>query len=222
MSSYHSIAERIVSVIFSPESIRGVADGVLSIPVDLAYLGRGFIDTETRYQRQDETMRLIQAAQRGLFTAIHFSDAVEKVISLFATYVPQKKQDGFYRHSLFSVGGRMVTANFVSTIIARSILNTQKLTALQGLLRGGASSIILFGGMVERCIYKSMTLNDKNHTLYKKLRYPNDLDFLYFLLEDYISPFIDALTVQQREGDIAFNQIISIVEGEIKSRGILV
>lgn len=116
----------------------------------------------------------------------------------------------------------MVTANFVSTIIARSILNTQKLTALQGLLRGGASSIILFGGMVERCIYKSMTLNDKNYTLYKKLRYPNDLDFLYFLLEDYISPFIDALTVQQREGDIAFNQIISIVEGEIKSRGILV
>lgn len=51
MSSYLEIARRIAKVIVSPETAIGFAHGVLSVPTDIGYLAYGFIDTDSRGQR---------------------------------------------------------------------------------------------------------------------------------------------------------------------------
>lgn len=71
MRSYLEIARRIAKIIVSPETAIGFADGVLSVPTDIGYLAYGFIDTDSRYQRETEKIRM--------FTAIKMASSIMKI-----------------------------------------------------------------------------------------------------------------------------------------------
>jgi len=67
MRSYQEIARRIAKIILSPESALGFIDGILSVPTDIGYLAYGFIDTDSRYQRETERIRMMSAIRHGIF-----------------------------------------------------------------------------------------------------------------------------------------------------------
>lgn len=48
LSEYYDVVRRLIKIMVSPESAGGILDGILSVPVDIFYPGRVFLDTENR------------------------------------------------------------------------------------------------------------------------------------------------------------------------------
>lgn len=54
MADIEGIARRIYDIIISPETVTGLINGGLSVPLDYGYLIYGIFDTGSRYQRETE------------------------------------------------------------------------------------------------------------------------------------------------------------------------
>ncbi|HID4044661.1 TPA: hypothetical protein ACXE9F_001063 [Pluralibacter gergoviae] len=214
MRSYSEIARRIVKIILSPETAIGFYDGILSIPQDIGYLAYGFIDTDSRYQRETEKTRMIRAIRYGILENPNFMRTIEIVLNKFNKDIPKEKQDKIYSKTLSSVAGRTVgnsvIAGRIATIIAQ---RSSFIIALRG---GVIGNILLAGGMIERCLYTSERLRQYNPDVYYELR-QRDYDLLYFLVEPALNPFMEALRVKNTQGLAAFERILEMVEKEINA-----
>lgn len=178
MRSYLEIARRIAKIIVSPETAIGFADGVLSVPTDIGYLAYGFIDTDSRYQRETEKIRMVTAIKNGILDNENFLQTIATVLAIFNKSVPEKKQNNIYGKVVASVAGRTVTNSVIAgkpaTVIAQ---RSSLLISLHGGLIG---NILLAGGMAERSIYTSERLRQSDPEVYYALRHRN-FDLLYFL-----------------------------------------
>lgn len=212
MRTYIDIAKCIAQIITSPETAVGLVHGVLSVPQDLGYLVYGFIDTDSRYNRETERIRLIKAIRFGILQNDNFVRTIETVLNKFNQYVPEKKREGIYAKIGASVVGRAITNSIISKKIATSIAQRSSLMVA---LRGGiVGNTLLAGGMAERSIYTSQRLQSTDPEIYYALR-QRDYDFLYFLVEPSLHPFVEALRVRRTQGETAFNQILDLVEKEV-------
>lgn len=54
MEDIEGIVRRIYDIIISPETVTGLINGGLSVPLDYGYLIYGIFDTGSRYQRETE------------------------------------------------------------------------------------------------------------------------------------------------------------------------
>lgn len=215
MRSYQEIARRIAKIILSPESALGFVDGVLSVPKDIGYLAFGFIDTDSRYQRETEKIRMLTAIKYGLLENHNFIKTIETVLDIFNKTVPEDKQNAIYGKTMASVAGRTITNSLIAGKLATIIAQRSSfLITLRGGLIGNTS---LIGGMVERCIYTSERLQQYNPEIYNRLR-TRDLDLLYFLVEPALNPFVDALKIRNTQGQVAFERLLSMVENEINAK----
>lgn len=52
--------------------------------------------------------------------------------------------------------------------------------------------------------------------VYYKLRSAGNLDFIYFLVQPYVDPFIEALAVRKNQGDAEFNRLLQNIEEKMK------
>lgn len=153
MRSYQEIARRIAKIILSPESALGFIDGVLSVPKDIGYLAFGFIDTDNRYQRESEKIRMLTAIKYGLLENHNFIKTIETVLDIFNKTVPEDKQNAIYGKTMASVAGRTITNSLIAGKLATII--AQRSSFLITLRGGLIGNTLLIGGMVERCIYTS-------------------------------------------------------------------
>lgn len=215
MRSYQEIARRIAKIILSPESAIGFIDGVLSVPKDIGYLAFGFIDTDSRYQRESEKIRMLTAIKYGLLENHNFIKTIETVLDIFNKTVPEDKQNAIYGKIMASVAGRTVTNSLIAGKLATII--AQRSSFLITLRGGLIGNTLLIGGMVERCIYTSERLQQYNPEIYNRLR-TRDLDLLYFLVEPALKPFVDALKIRNTQGQVAFEKLLSMVENEINAK----
>ncbi|MFC0140868.1 hypothetical protein ACFFJN_12765 [Erwinia mallotivora] len=215
MRSYSEIARRITKIILSPESAIGFINGVLSVPTDIGYLAWGFVDTDSRSQRQSEKIRMITAIRYGILQNHNFMKTIEIVLNIFNKNVPESKQNAIYSKVIASVAGRTVTNSLISGRLASMIAQRSSFLVT---LRGGAiGNTLLIGGMVERCIYTSARLQQNNPEVYNALRARN-YDLLYFLVEPALNPFIEALNVKRTQGQPSFEKIVDMVEREINAK----
>ena len=67
-------------------------------------------------------------------------------------------------------------------------------------------SILTAGASISRSVYTSRDLRARNSRMYDQLRRLGNLDLLYFLLENKVRPFEDAVSVWERDRK-KFNQI---------------
>ncbi|NIG15828.1 MULTISPECIES: hypothetical protein [Pantoea] len=215
MRSYQEIARRIAKIILSPESALGFIDGVLSVPKDIGYLAFGFIDTDNRYQRESEKIRMLTAIKYGLLENHNFIKTIETVLDIFNKTVPEDKQNAIYGKTMASVAGRTITNSLIAGKLATII--AQRSSFLITLRGGLIGNTLLIGGMVERCIYTSERLQQYNPEIYNRLR-TRDLDLLYFLVEPALNPFVDALKIRNTQGQVAFERLLSMVENEINAK----
>ncbi len=215
MRSYQEIARRIAKIILSPESAIGFIDGVLSVPKDIGYLAFGFIDSDSRYQRESEKIRMLTAIKYGLLENHNFIRTIETVLDNFNKTVPEDKQNAIYGKTMASVAGRTITNSVIAGKLATII--AQRSSFLITLRGGIIGNTLLIGGMVERCIYTSERLQQYNPEIYNRLR-TRDLDLLYFLVEPALKPFVEALKIRNTQGQAAFEKILSMVENEINAK----
>jgi hypothetical protein len=215
LRSYQEIARRIAKIILSPESAIGFIDGVLSVPKDIGYLAFGFIDTDSRYQRESEKIRMLTAIKYGLLENHNFIKTIETVLDIFNNTVPEDKQNAIYGKTMASVAGRTITNSLIAGKLATII--AQRSSFLITLRGGLIGNTLLIGGMVERCIYTSERLQQYNPEIYNRLR-TRDLDLLYFLVEPALNPFVDALKIRNTQGQVAFERLLSMVENEINAK----
>jgi hypothetical protein len=215
LRSYQEIARRIAKIILSPESALGFIDGVLSVPKDIGYLAFGFIDTDNRYQRESEKIRMLTAIKYGLLENHNFIKTIETVLDIFNKTVPEDKQNAIYGKTMASVAGRTITNSLIAGKLATII--AQRSSFLITLRGGLIGNTLLIGGMVERCIYTSERLQQYNPEIYNRLR-TRDLDLLYFLVEPALNPFVDALKIRNTQGQVAFERLLSMVENEINAK----
>ncbi|MEB5972856.1 hypothetical protein ACWXWB_22235 [Pantoea dispersa] len=215
MRSYQEIARRIAKIILSPESALGFIDGVLSVPKDIGYLAFGFIDTDNRYQRESEKIRMLTAIKYGLLENHNFIKTIETVLDIFNKTVLEDKQNAIYGKTMASVAGRTITNSLIAGKLATII--AQRSSFLITLRGGLIGNTLLIGGMVERCIYTSERLQQYNPEIYNRLR-TRDLDLLYFLVEPALNPFVDALKIRNTQGQVAFERLLSMVENEINAK----
>lgn len=209
---YHEIANRIAQVILSPNAVIGFTHGVISVPVDFGYLAYSYLDTGNRYSNQTESIRLTKAIRYGILENHNLTKSIKIIIDLFNGYIPINTQNTMYSKSVSSLAGRMITSATISSKITTAILQTTQYSRLIKLRSGVISSILLMGGMATRSIYKSKELSNKDNIVYSRLRYAGDLDFIYFLIQPFADPFIEAIAVRQKHGQEAFDKIISLVE----------
>lgn len=215
MSRYREIAQRIVKILISPDAAFGFWNGVLSVPKDIGYLAYGFLDTDSRYIRETERIRMATAIRYGILKNHHFIKTIELVFEAFNQYVPEEKQNTIYSKTLLSMAGRGTTNTLISGRIAQTIAQrTGFLVGVRGSIIGNA---LLAAGMAERSIYTSQRLQTYAPEVYKALRSHN-YDLLYFFLEPALQPFVEALHVKWTNGTPAFNQILDAVDNELKQK----
>lgn len=215
---YQAIAKRIAQVILTPEMLVGLAHGVASVPIDFGYLAYGYIDTENRYENQTDAIRMVKAIKCGILENENLVESIKTVLDDFNNNISKERQDALYAKVVGSVSGRMITNAYLSGKLTSIILKTAVYSRLLGFRNGAVSTILLTGGLATRSIYKSRELRDKNPPVYYALRHKGDLDFLYFLIQPFVDPFIDAITVRQKQGQEPFNKIVSLVEREINGK----
>ncbi len=212
MNESDDIATRIANVILSPESIQGALDGALSVPMDLGYMIYGTFDTDSRFLRQSERIRIANAVRRGILHYEHLCSAIKKVFEIFTRAISEGKQNSIYSYTSFALVGRFVTNGVLSSKMTTTIASHASIYLK--FIGAAGGNILLIGGMIERSIRTSKRLMIENPEVYQTLR-PMDYDILYFLIEPALAPFVDALNVKRTQGDRQFGHIIDLIEKKI-------
>ena len=58
MADVKDIARRLCNIIPSPDTVTGLINGGLSVPLDYGYRVYGIVDTDTRYTRKTEKITI--------------------------------------------------------------------------------------------------------------------------------------------------------------------
>lgn len=66
MADIEGIAHRIYDIIISPETVTGLINGGLSVPLDYGYLIYGIFDTGSRHERETERIRMMSAIRHDI------------------------------------------------------------------------------------------------------------------------------------------------------------
>ncbi|MFZ4835488.1 hypothetical protein [Rouxiella sp. Mn2063] len=213
----NDIATRIANIILSPDSITGLINGALTVPLDFGYLVYGYLDTESRYRHGTERIRMATAIKNDILNRESIMESISNIFDTFNQSVPESDQDKVYRAIISSIIGRMVTNTIIAKITS-AVLERVSFIAATSSTKPIAilSTVLLLGGMIERSIRTSEDLQQNNPEIYAILR-PKDYDLLYFLIEPAVKPFVDAIHARKTHGDTTFKKIIELVGKKINA-----
>ena len=214
MADIEGIARKLYNIIISPDTVTGLINGGLSVPLDYGYLIYGIFDTDTRYERETERIRMMTAIRHDILNYENIVNAVKLILQLFNKHLSESEQDRIYRSVVTSIVGR------ISTNIAKAVIEKTSFTYVVFKGKGNPiaflSTILLFGGMAERSIRTSDKLRNEAPEVYSLLR-PRDYDLLYFLFADAVQPFVDAIHTEYTEGNSVFDKIMKRVEEHLNT-----
>ncbi|MHA0873152.1 MULTISPECIES: hypothetical protein [Enterobacter cloacae complex] len=187
---------------------RSAVDGFMSIPEDLWMLTKDFLDSDHRWRNQTDKIRLLTLIKKGLT-----SEDVRRLINtVIKRYLSGLSEDQS-KELLLKIGGSQVGGVafkmiFVNELIA---LFVSKIVP-RFLVSAGITGVLSVGASISRSVYTSYDLLKLNKDVYNELRGAGDLDLLYFLVEDNVKPFIEAINYQQSHGAIdqdIFNRFLT-------------
>lgn len=219
MADIEGIARKIYDIIISPDTVTGLINGGLSVPLDYGYLIYGIFDTDTRYECETERIRMMTAIRHDILNYENIVNAVKLILQLFNKHLSESEQDRIYRSVVTSIVGRIST-NIIASNIAKAVIEKTSFTYVVFKGKGNPiaflSTILLFGGMAERSIRTSDKLRNEAPEVYSLLR-PRDYDLLYFLFADAVQPFVDAIHAEYTEGNSVFDKIMKRVEEHLNT-----
>ncbi len=174
MADIEGIARKLYNIIISPDTVTGIINGGLSVPLDYGYLIYGIFDTDTRYERETERIRMMTAIRHDILNYENIVNAVKLIFQLFNKYLSESEQDRIYRSVVTSIVGRIST-NIIASNIAKAVIEKTSFTYVVFKGKGNPiaflSTILLFGGMAERSIRTSDKLRNEAFISYLPMRY---------------------------------------------------
>ncbi|MBJ8958830.1 hypothetical protein [Citrobacter youngae] len=213
MADIEGIARRIYNIVISPDTVTGLINGGLSVPLEYGYMIYGVFDTDSRFKRETERIRIMTAIKNDILNYENIVNAVSRTFHLFNNFLSEQAQDKIYRVVITSIAGRII-ANTIASNIAKAVIEKKSFTYVVFKGKGNPitllSTFLLLGGMTERSIRTSDGLSTDAPEIYELLR-PHDYDLLYFLFIDAVQPFVDAIHAGYTEGKPTFIKIIELV-----------
>ncbi|MFQ8717755.1 MAG: hypothetical protein ACLR9W_06000 [Enterobacter hormaechei] len=97
MADVEDIARRLCNIIASPDTVTGLINGGLSVPLDYGYLVYGIFDTDTRYARETQRIRMMTAIKNDILNYENIVNAVNVIFKAFNRYLTEEEQDKIYR-----------------------------------------------------------------------------------------------------------------------------
>ncbi|WP_338526840.1 hypothetical protein VRC35_14650 [Erwinia aphidicola] len=79
----------------------------------------------------------------------------------------------------------------MTSLLANKLLNRIGVNAI-------FSTALLLGGARARAIYASQRLFNESPKIYYRLKDSGDLDLLYYIVEDHLEPFIEAISIAKK------------------------
>lgn len=194
MDSAKSLAKRMLKSLDVGDSgfLASVAQGMLSFPVSMYYLGYDFMDTTHRHSNFDDRVRMANMLKRGVSVHQEAQKIVNAVIREFMSKVNMDSIQGIAQNFTGVMAGKFIFAELTGVKLGAAVSSRIMTSFAAGVVIGSALTI---GAETSRAIYTARKLENQNPALYYRLKSMGDLDLLYFLVEDKLKPFLDACSV---------------------------
>ena len=194
MDSAKSLAKRMLKSLDVGDSgfLASVAQGMLSFPVSMYYLGYDFMDTTHRHSNFDDRVRMANMLKRGISVHQEAQKIVNAVIREFMSKVNMDSIQGIAQNFTGVMAGKFIFAELTGVKLGAAVSTRIMTSFAAGVFIGSALTI---GAETSRAIYTARKLENQNPALYYRLKSMGDLDLLYFLVEDKLKPFLDACSV---------------------------
>lgn len=194
MDSAKSLAKRMLKSLDVGDSgfLASVAQGMLSFPVSMYYLGYDFMDTTHRHSNFDDRVRMANMLKRGISVHQEAQKIVNTVIREFMSKVNMDSIQGIAQNFTGVMAGKFIFAELTGVKLGAAVSTRIMTSFAAGVVIGSALTI---GAETSRAIYTARKLENQNPALYYRLKSMGDLDLLYFLVEDKLKPFLDACSV---------------------------
>lgn len=194
MDSAKSLAKRMLKSLDVGNSgfLASVAQGMLSFPVSMYYLGYDFMDTTHRHSNFDDRVRMANMLKRGISVHQEAQKIVNAVIREFMSKVNMDSIQGIAQNFTGVMAGKFIFAELTGVKLGAAVSSRIMTSFAAGVVIGSALTI---GAETSRAIYTARKLENQNPALYYRLKSMGDLDLLYFLVEDKLKPFLDACSV---------------------------
>ncbi|GAA3894209.1 hypothetical protein GCM10022405_19640 [Gibbsiella dentisursi] len=164
----------------------------MDIPEDLWSLTKDFFDTDNRWRNQTDKIRLMNLIKKGVT-----SEDVRRLMNIvIRKYLSGLNEEQSKKMLIKIAGGQIGSLAFKAIFVNELISLFATRIIPKFLVSAGITGILSIGASVSRSIYASYELKDINQSVYNELRAAGDLDLLYFLLEEYINPYLQAIKYQ--------------------------
>lgn len=169
--------------------LQAAIDSFVSLPQDMWTLAKDMFDTENSGLNERERIRLGELTKRGV-TSKDFWQLIFIVINRYVHGLNHEQLEKIMLKVAGSQLGKLAfktvfaseLASWFGTYIIPRFLLSAKITGVLGV-----------GAMISRSIYSSRDLKELNESIYYALREAGDLDLLYFMVEDVLEPWIEAI-----------------------------
>lgn len=167
--------------------IVALTKGLISFPVSMGYLAYDFMDTEHHRANADDKYRFARLINKVGFN----KELIGQVVGVFINDFSSRLDFSLMVEKIVGdSAGRMIFSELTGVKIGYVISNRLVTAFFSGACIG---SLLTLGAEVSRAIYTSRYLAARSPGHYQKLKDMGDLDLLYFLIEDLVSPFEKAI-----------------------------
>ncbi|MCA6221996.1 hypothetical protein [Photorhabdus antumapuensis] len=206
MDGSKEIAEKMVSTIGDGDSgwLTGFAEGVLDIPVDFYYLGYDYLDTDHRWDNENDKYRFIGLIKSDAITLNNLNRIIQVVFEEYLSKLSEEQKKRLVSTKLGKLFGGIAAKYVIFNGQLGAFFGTKWFMKFGGSLT--FTTVLGLGASVSRAIYTSRELAQTNPTLYMQLKREGNLDLLYFLVENKMKPYVKALELYDRDRGL-FNEI---------------
>lgn len=180
--------------------IAALTKGLISFPVSMGYLAYDFMDTEHHRANADDKYRFARLINKVGFN----KELIGQVVGVFINDFSSRLDFSLIVEKIVGdSAGRMIFSELTGVKIGYVISNRLVTAFFSGACIG---SLLSLGAEVSRAIYTSRYLAARSPGHYQKLKDMGDLDLLYFLIEDLVSPFEKAIELHNTN-EVFFNEV---------------
>lgn len=214
MSSVERISNQIIASLKSSSQnlywkyTTTLGNTVIDFSKDIGYLTYEFLDTDNRWANRSETIRLISRLRYGVSN----DDLRKLVVIIISEYTRNVKKSAL--ESLTEKVAKLTGKYFITHVLMQDIasLFTTKIIAKIA-FNSSLSLAATLAGLRSRSIYGSRELSKKSSYIYLMLKRDRDLDLLYFMISEFLDPFVDAIRLRETDPE-GFNKVfINVING---------
>lgn len=183
--------------------------GLLDVGTDLGYMTYDFLDTENRWRNEGIRIRQAELFKRGI-SSEEIKTLITYIVKIFVSKIKNKSLTDIFAKITGRQTGKYVATAFIYGEVAR-VLARRFIPRL--LIRLGMVGVVSLAGTTSTSLYVSEDLSYRYPSIYSGLKNLGDLDLLYFLVRDYMDPFLEAIEINMKNKNDWDTLIAELING---------